>query len=91
MRPWEAFTASGGRSVMASHNSVNGVSMHTNKQLLTDVLRNEFNWQQGLIASDCADIIRLWAVAEPWSTKTGLLGVIISIKKISIIYPFLSG
>ena len=28
MRPWEAFVNSGGRSIMASHNSVNGVPMH---------------------------------------------------------------
>ena len=71
MRPWEAFINSGGRSIMASHNSVNGVPMHANKQLLTDVMRNEFNWNQGLIASDCADISKLWAVNKPWSQATG--------------------
>lgn len=69
--PWEAFIASGGKSIMASHNSVNGVPMHANHYLLTDVLRKEYNWAAGLIGSDCADIVRLYARGGPWSELTG--------------------
>eukprot|EP01083_Nonionella_stella_P065225 170705_1 len=71
LRPWQAFVASGGRSVMAAHNAVNGVPMHANKHLLSDVLRKEWNWTHGLIASDCADISKLYAKGAPWSTETG--------------------
>lgn len=71
LRPWEAFVASGGRSVMVAHNSVNGMPMHANDELLTDVLRNEFNWTDGLIGSDCADISKLYARGAPWSHSTG--------------------
>ena len=52
-------------------NITQNVPMHANKQLLTDVMRNEFNWKDGLIASDCADISKLYAVNKPWSQATG--------------------
>eukprot|EP01084_Bolivina_argentea_P172154 298221_1 len=71
LRPWEAFIASGGKQIMASHNSVNGVPMHANYDLLTKVMREEFNWENGLIASDCGDISRLYARQGPWSMTTG--------------------
>jgi len=42
LRPWRDFVAvAGGRGVMASHNSLQGVPNHANKRLLTDILRNQ--------------------------------------------------
>lgn len=41
---------------MASHNEVNGVPMHMNFHLLTQVMRDMFGFGYGLIASDYSDI-----------------------------------
>eukprot|EP01084_Bolivina_argentea_P122311 216738_1 len=73
LRPWEAFIASGGKSIMCSHNSVNSMPMHANYRLLTQVMRQEFNASKLLIASDCGDIgyIQIYKNGTPWSYKTG--------------------
>jgi beta-glucosidase len=56
MRPWRDFAAAGGRGMMASHNSINDVPAHGNQAMLTDVMRNLFGFNGGLIASDDSDI-----------------------------------
>eukprot|EP01084_Bolivina_argentea_P213059 362002_1 len=73
LRPWEAFVASGGKSIMCAHNAVNGMPMHANNRLLTQVMRNEFNWTQGLVGSDNHDVANLVAITNgnPWTTSTG--------------------
>ena len=45
------------RSVMAAQNMVNGRPMHSNKRLLTDVLRGEWNVTDALVESDGGDCI----------------------------------
>ncbi len=47
-------------SIMVSYNSWNGVKMHGNKQLLTDVLKGEMGFQ-GFLVSDWAAIDQLGA------------------------------
>jgi beta-glucosidase-like glycosyl hydrolase len=56
LRPWKAYVKAGGRGAMPSHNSVNGIPCHSNKWLLSDVLRTEFGCEKCLIATDYRDI-----------------------------------
>ena len=53
--PFEASVKAGGATVMMSHNELNGVPCHTNKWLMTDVLRDEWGFQ-GFVVSDWMDI-----------------------------------
>ncbi len=48
----------GVRTIMASYSSWNGVKMHSNKYLLTDVLKNELGFK-GFVVSDWAAINQL--------------------------------
>lgn len=48
----------GSSTIMINSGEINGVPVHCNKYLLTDVLRNELGFQ-GLIVTDWEDIIRL--------------------------------
>ena len=50
-RPYPAAIAAGTETIMASFNSINGVKMHGNKPLLTDVLRGEMGFK-GLVVGD---------------------------------------
>jgi len=49
--PYQAAIQAGALSVMASFSSVDGVKMHANKHLLTDVLKGELGFQ-GFVISD---------------------------------------
>jgi beta-glucosidase len=59
LKPWRKFGAVGGRALMVSHNSVDGVPMHANYDILTGVLRNRFNLSLALFASDAEDVANL--------------------------------
>ncbi|MCT2557383.1 exo 1,3/1,4-beta-D-glucan glucohydrolase [Tsuneonella sp. YG55] len=50
-RPYPAAIAAGVESIMASFNSINGVKMHGNRDLLTGVLRGEMGFT-GLVVGD---------------------------------------
>lgn len=50
-KPYPAAIAAGAESIMASFNSVNGVKMHGNRDLLTGVLRDEFGFK-GMVVGD---------------------------------------
>jgi beta-glucosidase len=56
--PYRAAIKSGVGSIMVSYSSWNGVKMHGNKYLLTDVLKNELGFQ-GFLVSDWAAIDQL--------------------------------
>ncbi|MBX7541225.1 glycoside hydrolase family 3 protein [Qipengyuania sphaerica] len=49
--PYPATIAAGVETIMASFNSINGVKMHGNESLLTDVLRGELGFD-GLVVGD---------------------------------------
>jgi beta-glucosidase len=53
--PYQAAIKAGVRSMMVSFSSWNGVKMHANKHLLTDVLKGEMGYQ-GFLVSDWAAI-----------------------------------
>lgn len=50
-KPYPAAIVAGVESVMASFNSINGVKMHGNRDLLTGVLRDEFGFK-GMVVGD---------------------------------------
>jgi beta-glucosidase len=52
LKPWKKFFAAGGRGAMLSHNSVNGVPAHMHKEIMTDVIRGEWNHSKVFFASD---------------------------------------
>ena len=56
--PYKKAIDAGVYSIMAAHNEINGVPSHMSKWLMTDVLRNEWNFQ-GFYVSDWLDIERL--------------------------------
>lgn len=58
--PYVAAIKAGAGSIMVSYNSWNGVKMHGNKYLLTDVLKGELRFQ-GFLVSDWAAIDQLGA------------------------------
>ncbi|ROR23887.1 beta-glucosidase [Mobilisporobacter senegalensis] len=51
LKPYEQLIQSGVKIIMASFSSYNGLKMHENKYLLTDVLKNELGFQ-GFVVSD---------------------------------------
>ena len=53
--PFEASVKAGGATVMMSHNELNGVPCHTNRWLMTNVLRKEWGFD-GFVVSDWMDI-----------------------------------
>lgn len=63
--PFEAAIRGGARTVMVNSASINGVPGHTNKRLLTDILKGEMKFD-GFIVTDWDDIKKLvtqWKVA----------------------------
>lgn len=63
--PFEAAIKAGARTIMVNSAEVNGVPGHTNKYLLTDVLKGELKFD-GFVVSDWEDIKKLvtqWRVA----------------------------
>ena len=58
MPPYKKAIDAGVYSIMAAHNEINGVPSHMSKWLMTDVLRNEWNFQ-GFYVSDWLDIERI--------------------------------
>src|SRR5215469_8464105 len=53
--PYQAAVQAGAGSIMVSYSSWNGLKMHANKHLLTDVLKNELGFN-GFLVSDWAAI-----------------------------------
>ncbi|MBN1797927.1 MAG: glycoside hydrolase family 3 C-terminal domain-containing protein [Spirochaetales bacterium] len=58
LKPYVKAIAAGVDSIMISFSSWNGEKMHSNKYLITDVLKNEMNFD-GLILSDWAAVYQL--------------------------------
>ena len=58
LKPFKKAVESGVYSVMAAHNELNGIPCHMNKYLMTDILREEFQFK-GFIVSDWMDIERI--------------------------------
>ncbi len=53
-----AITEAGALSVMPAYNELDGIPCHANKWLLTDLLRNEWNFQ-GYVVSDYGGVVQL--------------------------------
>ena len=58
LKPFKRAVDAGVYSVMAAHNEINGIPAHMHKELLTDVMRNEFDFD-GFYVSDWLDINRI--------------------------------
>ena len=58
LKPFKRAVDAGVYSVMAAHNEINGIPAHMHKVLLTDVMRNEFDFE-GFYVSDWLDINRI--------------------------------
>jgi len=58
LKPFKRAVDAGVYSVMAAHNEINGIPAHMHKQLLTGLMRNEFNFK-GFYISDWLDINRI--------------------------------
>ena len=56
--PYKAGVAAGAYTVMTAHNELNGVPCHSNKYLMTDVLRTKWGFK-GFYVSDWMDIERI--------------------------------
>ena len=56
--PYKSAVDVGVFSIMAAHNEVNGVPSHSNKKLMTNIIRNEWGFD-GFYVSDWLDIERL--------------------------------
>ena len=56
--PYKSAVDAGVFSIMAAHNEVNGVPSHSNKKLMTDLIRDEWGFD-GFYVSDWLDIERL--------------------------------
>jgi len=56
--PFKAAVEAGAATIMINSASINGMPVHANKYLLTDVLRDQFGFE-GLIVTDWEDVIRL--------------------------------
>ena len=56
--PYKKAIDAGVYSIMAAHNEINGVPSHMSKWLMTDILRNEWEFQ-GFYVSDWLDIERI--------------------------------
>ncbi len=57
--PFKKAVDAGAKTIMINSAEINGLPMHANKYLLTDVLRNELGFT-GVVVSDWEDIIRLY-------------------------------
>jgi len=56
--PYRAGIKAGAMSLMPSFSSINGIKMHQNKELLTDMLKNEMGYK-GFVVSDWAAFTQL--------------------------------
>lgn len=56
LQPFRRVIAAGALSVMTSYNSLDGVPCTSNKELLTNVLRNEWGFDRGIVVSDLFSI-----------------------------------
>lgn len=56
--PFEAAIDAGAHTVMINSGEINGIPVHANKEILTDLLRDELGFK-GIAVSDWADIIYL--------------------------------
>ena len=56
LQPFRHVIADGALSVMTSYNSLDGVPCTSNKELLTDVLREEWIFDRGIVVSDLFSI-----------------------------------
>ena len=56
LQPFRRVISAGALSVMTSYNSLDGVPCTSNRQLLTDVLRGEWNFKRGMVVSDLFSI-----------------------------------
>lgn len=56
--PFQACVEAGAYTLMMAHNEINGIPAHSNKWLMEEVARNEWNFN-GFIVSDWMDIERL--------------------------------
>jgi beta-glucosidase len=59
LMPFRTGVKQGALTVMLNSGSVNGVPVHADKHLITDVLKNELGFD-GLVVTDWEDIIYLW-------------------------------
>jgi beta-glucosidase len=68
LKPWRAMAAAGLRSLMVAHQTVNDIPCHGNRWLITDVMRREYGFGEGMTISDEMNIPHLgpggWGVAE---------------------------
>ena len=51
LRPWDAYVAAGGRGMMLSHNTIDGIQMHANHEIMTEHFRDALGYE-GFFASD---------------------------------------
>ncbi|MBQ3731153.1 MAG: glycoside hydrolase family 3 C-terminal domain-containing protein [Muribaculaceae bacterium] len=56
LQPFRRVMTNGALSVMTSYNSLDGVPCTSNKELLTDVLREEWGFDRGIVVSDLFSI-----------------------------------
>jgi beta-glucosidase len=66
--PFKAAIEAGVRTLMVNSGEVNGIPVHSSRELLTDLLRNELHFQ-GVVVSDYEDIIRLNTVHRVARTR----------------------
>jgi len=59
--PFRAAIDAGVRTIMVNSGEINGIPVHSSKELLTDLLRTELGFR-GVVVSDWEDIIRLQTV-----------------------------
>lgn len=59
--PFKTGIDAGAATLMVAHNEVNGIPCHTNKWLMQEILRKEWEWP-GFIVSDWMDLEHVWEV-----------------------------
>ena len=75
MKAYPVAIAKGVSTIMVSYSSWNGQKMHSNKFLLTDVLKGQLGFQ-GIVISDWEGIDR---ITNPWGTNyTNSVGLVIN-------------
>jgi beta-glucosidase len=66
--PFRAAIDAGVRTIMVNSGEINGVPVHSSKEILTDLLRGELGFK-GVVDSDWEDIIRLHSVTHVARTR----------------------
>ncbi|MES2179734.1 MAG: glycoside hydrolase family 3 N-terminal domain-containing protein [Gemmatimonadota bacterium] len=66
--PFRAAVDAGVRAIMVNSSDINGVPVHSDRTMLTDVLRTELGFR-GVVVSDWEDIIRLQTVSRVARTR----------------------